>query len=266
MASETLRFEATDGVAVITLNRPEALNAINRELSGALMEALHTVRDDDAIRVGLLTGEGRAFSAGFDLKERAASGNAGGGSGGGAPADFFPAHPSEPFTTFDMRKPLIAAIGGHCLAGGLELALTCDMRIAGDDARFGVPEIVRGFFPGGGAPVRLMRMIPQAQAMEMLLTGDPIDAETALRAGLVSRVVPRDQMMETAMQLATRIARHAPLAVRAVKELAYASEDMTLPQAMRFGSSLRWIIGQTADASEGPRAFAEKREPRFEGR
>lgn len=264
MPSDTLRFAVTDGVALLTLNRPEALNALNRELVGALMEALHTIRDDDAIRVGVLTGEGRAFSAGADLKERAAGGAP--GPGGGSPASFFAADTGFSFATFDTGKPLIAAIGGHCLAGGLELALTCDIRIAADDSRFGVPEITRGFFPGAGAPQRLPRMIPQALAMEMLLTGDPIDAAGALHAGLVSRVVPREQLLPTAMEIARRIAAHAPLAVRAVRELAYAANDMTLAQAMRFGGSLRWIIGQTDDAAEGPRAFAEKREPRYEGR
>jgi E-phenylitaconyl-CoA hydratase len=264
MPSETLRFDIADGVALITLNRPEALNALNRELSGALMEALHTIRDADAIRVGVLTGEGRAFSAGADLKERAAGGAS--GPGGDSPATFLAANPAAGYATFDTGKPLIAAIGGHCLAGGLELALTCDIRIASDDARFGVPEITRGFFPGAGAPQRLPRMIPHALAMEMLLTGDPIDAAGALRAGLVSRVVPREQLLPTAMAVARRIAAHAPLAVRAVRELAYAADDMTLAQAMRYGGSLRWIIGQTEDAAEGPRAFAEKREPRYQGR
>jgi len=263
MPSETVRFEVTDGVALITLNRPEALNALNRELSGALIEALQTVRHDDAIRVGVLTGEGRAFSAGADLKERAAGG---GGPGGNTPASFFATDAGEAFSTFDTRKPMVAAIGGHCLAGGLELALTCDVRIAAEDARFGLPEITRGFFPGAGGPQRLPRLIPQAAAMEMILTGDPIDAAAALRVGLVSRVVPRDQLLPAAMQTARRIAGHAPLAVRAVRELAHASDDMTLAQAMRFGGSLRWIIGQTEDASEGPRAFAEKREARYQGR
>src|SRR5690606_17186728 len=127
-------FEVDAGVAVLTLNRPEALNALNGELSGAIVEALRTIRSDDTIRVGVITGTGRAFSAGTDLKERAATGNT--GPGGTTPGQFFAAEPGEAFSTFDPRKPMVAAINGYCLAGGLELALTCDVRIAGESARF----------------------------------------------------------------------------------------------------------------------------------
>jgi enoyl-CoA hydratase/carnithine racemase len=165
-----------------------------------------------------------------------------------------------------MEKPLIAAIDGYCLAAGFELALTCDIRICTPEAQFGLPEIRRGFFPGGGGPQRLIRAIPQAMAMEMILTGDPIDAPTAQRVGLVSRVVPEPELLSTASLIAQRIASHAPLAVKAVKEVAQAALDETLDQALRFGSTLRWIIGQTEDAREGPRAFAERREPRYQGR
>jgi enoyl-CoA hydratase/carnithine racemase len=165
-----------------------------------------------------------------------------------------------------MEKPLIAAIDGYCLAAGFELALTCDIRLCTPEARFGLPEITRGFFPGGGGPQRLIRAVPQAVAMEMILTGDPIDAATALRVGLVSRVVSEDELLPTARQIAQRIAGHAPLAVKAVKEVAQTALDETLEQSLRFGSTLRWIIGQTEDAREGPRAFAERREARYQGR
>jgi enoyl-CoA hydratase/carnithine racemase len=140
------------------------------------------------------------------------------------------------------------------------------MRICTPEARFGLPEITRGFFPGGGGPQRLMRAIPQAMAMEMILTGDPIDAATALRVGLVSRIVPADELLPTAHHIAQRIAGHAPLAVRAAKEVAQSSLDETLAHALRFGGALRWIIGQTEDAREGPRAFTERRPPRYQGR
>jgi enoyl-CoA hydratase/carnithine racemase len=143
--------------------------------------------------------------------------------------------------------------------------LLCDIRICTAEARFGLPEIVRGFFPGGGGPQRLIRAIPQAMAMEMILTGDAIDAATALRVGLVSRIVAEDQLLPTARQIAQRIAGHAPLAIKAVKEVTQAALDETLEQSLRLGSSLRWIIGQTEDAREGPRAFAEKRAPRYRG-
>jgi enoyl-CoA hydratase/carnithine racemase len=265
MANDTVLFEVEDHVALITLNRPESLNAMNRELSAALMDALNRVDDDPDIRVGVITGNGRAFCAGADLKERAASGG-GGGAAGDTVSAFLNLRAETAFNTRTSSKPLLAAVNGIAFGGGMELSLSCELRIASEGARFGLPEITRGFFPGGGGPQRLTRMVPQAMAMEMILTGDPIDARTALRIGLVSRVVPDDQLLSEAKQLAGRIAGHAPLAVRAVKEVAMASADMTLPQALRFGGTLRWMIGQTDDSKEGPRAFTEKREPNYEGR
>jgi enoyl-CoA hydratase/carnithine racemase len=261
VTSETVLFELDQHVAIITLNRPSQRNAMNRELRGALMDALQRVRQNDDIRAAVLTGAGGTFSAGADLKERAEHGR------GDADriAGIVVADPNQGFSTMPMEKPLIGAIDGYCLAAGLELALTCDIRICTPEARFGLPEIIRGFFPGGGGPQRLIRAIPQSAAMEMILTGDQIDAATALQFGLVSRVVPQAEMLDTARQLAQRIAGHAPLAVRAVKEVARASLDETLDQALRFGGALRWIIGQTDDAREGPRAFAERREAQYRG-
>ena len=262
MPSDTLLFDLADKVAVITLNRPAVRNALNRELSQALMEALQRVRTDEDIRVAVLAGAGRTFCAGADLKERAQSGRAADAS----VASVIETSHAASFARLPMEKPLIAAIDGYCLAAGFELALTCDIRICTPEARFGLPEITRGFFPGGGGPQRLVRAVPQAVAMEMILTGDPIDAATALRVGLVSRIVPEDELLPTARQIAQRIAGHAPLAVKAVKEVAQSALDETLEQSLRFGSTLRWIIGQTEDAREGPRAFAERREPRYQGR
>lgn len=262
MTSDTLLFDLTDKVAVITLNRPAVRNALNRELSQALMEALQRVRTNEDIRVAVLAGAGRTFCAGADLKERAQSGRAADAS----VASVIEASHAASLARLPMEKPLIAAIDGYCLAAGFELALTCDIRICTPEARFGLPEITRGFFPGGGGPQRLMRAVPQAVAMEMILTGDPIDAATALRVGLVSRIVPENELLPTTRQIAQRIASHAPLAVKAVKEVAQSALDETLEQSLRFGSTLRWIIGQTEDAREGPRAFAERREPRYQGR
>jgi len=262
MSSETLLFDLTEQVATITLNRPAVRNAMNRELSGALVEALQRVRDDPEIRVAVITGAGKTFSAGADLKERAQVGRV----GERDVASVIEANRVSGFARMMIDKPLIAAIDGYCLAAGFELSLLCDMRICTPEARFGLPEIVRGFFPGGGGPQRLIRAVPQAMAMEMLLTGDAIDATTALRVGLVSRVVPEPELLATARQLARRIAGHAPLAVKAVKEVAQAALDETLEQSLRFGTALRWIIGQTEDAREGPRAFTERRAPQYEGR
>jgi enoyl-CoA hydratase/carnithine racemase len=259
MSDEVLLFETSGAVATITLNRPDQLNALNSELTGAYTEAIREARDDSTIRVVIVTGAGRAFCAGADLKERARTDAAVGG-------NFFATPRSDTLYSLAIDKPLIAAVHGYCLAGGLELALTCDLRIAVEGTRFGMPEIRRGFFPGGGGPQRLPRLIPQARALEMLLTGDQYDAAQMLEWGLVNRVVPREQLLPEARALAEQIAGHAPLAVRAMKELVHTSVDMPLPQALRYGAGLRWIIGQTEDAKEGPRAFAEKREPEYRGR
>jgi enoyl-CoA hydratase/carnithine racemase len=259
--ADEVAWEQTGQVATIRLNRPEALNAMNRAVREGLMASLHRVRDDDSVRVAVLTGTGRAFCAGADLKERAR----GESDRSGGPETVLLGLP-ESFFTFDAQKPVIAAINGLALGGGLELALACDIRIASSAATFGTPEITRGFFPGGGAPLRLPRLIPRSMAMEMLLTGEPIDAPTALQWGLVSRVVEPDELMPTAMRMAERIAGFAPLAVRANRELAYATEDMTMQQALRLSSLSRWVVGQTEDAAEGPRAFVEKRDPEYHGR
>ena len=213
-----INWEEIGHVAVVTLNRPEALNAMNRAIRDELIDATFRVKNDDNLRVMVLTGTGRAFCAGADLKERA-KGESDQSSG---PASVINSSPS--FTTLDIGKPIIAAINGYALGGGLEMSLACDIRIASNNATFGLPEIVRGFFPGGGGPLKLPRLIPRAMAMEMLLTGDPIDANTALQWGLISRVVEPDELLPTAMQLANRIASHAPLAVKANRELAYATD------------------------------------------
>ena len=264
MSSETVLFELKDHVAVITLNRPAQRNAINQEMSRTLMDHLRRVREDGDIRAAILTGAGGTFSAGADLKERASGG--GGRRLDNSPAAVIEADLSARWSTMKIEKPLIAAIDGYCLAGGMELALVCDIRVCSPEAQFGLPEITHGFFPGGGGPQRLARSIPQSIAMELILTGDRIDAETALRVGIVSRMAPSEDLMQAAMKIATRIAGHAPLAVRAAKEVTQAALDETFDQAMRLGGALRWIVGQTDDAKEGPRAFVEKRDPRYQGR
>lgn len=259
MTEAAVLLEIQDHVATITLNRPDAMNAINADLSAGLMDALRRVRSDDAIRVAVLTGNGRAFCAGADLR----SGNGPGASSG--PGQLFATDEREGFATFDPKKPIIAAVNGYCLGGGFEIALMCDLRIASTEARFGLPEITLGFFPLAGAPMRLPRAIPQAFANELLFLGERIDAETALRFGILSRVVPPDQLTATAQAMAAKIAGYAPIAVRGLKEIVSGQADLTLPQAMRLGAALRWVVGQTADAKEGPRAFAEKRPPQFKG-
>lgn len=254
-AGAAVLFQIDGHVAHITLNRPQAMNALDTSARELLLEAMARVHEDPEIRVGILTGAGgRAFSAGADLKEWAQPGSA--GFSGGSVAEALSKEPGDEFFTIRVAKPLIAAIDGYCLAGGLELALSCDLRIATPAATFGLPEVQRGFPPGGGGVQRLVRAISLAPAMEMLLTGDRVDAETALRWGLISRVVPSEDLLPTAEALAQRIAKNAPLATRVVKELALASPDQSLGQALQLGGVMRWIVGQTPEAQEGPRAFA----------
>lgn len=254
-AGAAVLFETDGHIARITLNRPHAMNALDTAARELLLRAMARVHEDPAIRVGILTGAGgRAFSAGADLKEWAQPDSP--GFSGGSAQEALAKEPGDEFFTIRVAKPLIAAIDGYCLAGGLELALSCDLRIATPGSSFGLPEVQRGFPPGGGGVQRLVRAIALAPAMEMLLTGARIDAETALRWGLVSRVVPSDELADTATALAELIAANAPLATRVVKELALASPDQPLGQALQFGSVLRWIVGQTPEAQEGPRAFA----------
>ena len=249
---------AVDGaVATLTLNRPEAMNAMNADLSEQLRRGLQRIEDDPAIRVGIITGNGRAFCAGADLKERAAGGDS--GRGWHDVAGFIQKNDLRQPDAGWTAKPIIAAINGFALAGGLELALRCDILIASENAQFGLPEIKHGFFAGGGGPPRLPRAIPRALAMEMLLTGEPIDAVTALRAGLVSRVVPPEQLSLTARMIAGQIASHNPVAVRATREVAYASDDVSLAHALRLGGALRWIVGQSDAAKTGAQAWVERR-------
>ncbi|RJQ08110.1 MAG: enoyl-CoA hydratase/isomerase family protein [Dehalococcoidia bacterium] len=242
-----------DAVATLTLNRPEAMNAMNAALADQLRIGIERIENDPDIRVGIITGNGRAFCAGADLKERASGGDS--GRGWHDVAGFIQRHPDAGWTA----KPIIAAINGFALAGGLELALRCDILVASTDAQFGLPEIKHGFFAGGGGPPRLPRAIPRALAMEMILTGEPIDAATALRAGLVSRVVLPDQLLPTVRAIAERIASYNPIAVRATREVAYASDDMSLPQALRLGGALRWIVGQSDAAKTGAQAWVGRK-------
>jgi E-phenylitaconyl-CoA hydratase len=255
-----LLTERDHGVFWITLNRPESLNAINQEMHRALIDAWATFRTDSKLRVAVLHGAGeRAFCAGADLKERASKGDP-------RTRDVWEqAIPGSLGKTPPIWKPIIAAIHGYCLGGGFELALACDLRICSDDAQMGLPEIKYGFFAGSGGTVRLARLAPFGVALELLMTGDSVSAETAVRLGLVNRVVPRSELRETVSNLAHRLADGAPIALQAVKEIAFRVQDMSLGDALRLEGSLRALVGQTEDAQEGPRAFVEKRKPRFKG-
>lgn len=253
-------FEVNAGVATITLNRPDQMNAINAELGAGLMDALRQVRARDDIRVAVLTGNGRAFCAGADLRSRA-----GGPAAASGVASLFRTDDAVGFHEFESKKPIIGAVNGYCLGGGFEIALSCDLLIASEAAQLGLPEITLGFFPLTGAPVTLPRTIPRVLANDLLFTGERIPAATAYAFGLVSRVVPADELMPTARAMAEKIAGYAPLAVRAMHELVRRQQNLPLGEALRLAGTMRWAIGQTEDAKEGPRAFAEKRTPVFKG-
>ncbi|HLE81908.1 MAG TPA: enoyl-CoA hydratase-related protein [Dehalococcoidia bacterium] len=255
-----VELEKRGPVAWVTINRPDRMNALGREVNQGLRQAWLDFEADPELRVAVLTGAGdRAFCAGADLKEAAARGGEG-GMGGGQPAGSSPG-PSVSMTT----KPVIAAINGYCLAGGLELADACDLRIASENAEFGCPEVKWNLLHGYGA-IRMAHSIPHAYAMQLLMTGEFIDAPEALKFGLVSKVVPQSQLVAKAQSMAEIIASRAPLAIRATKQLFYASLNMPLNQALTYYSPVTRLNSLSSDTKEGPLAFSEKRTPQFQGR
>ena len=255
---EHIIYEKRGPVAVLTINREGALNAIAGQTSREMQRAWEDFRDDDDLRVAILTGVGeKSFSTGMDLVATARGEN----QFAGKPA---------PFGGFTKRtpiyKPIIAAINGFCLAGGMELALTCDIRICTPEARFGLPEVRWAIMPGAGGTQRMPRAIPLAWANYLILTADQMDSDTAFRIGLVSHVVPREELMDRAMAIANMICERGPLAVRAAKETILRGMDMPLEHGMAYEDLVLGRLMATDDAKEGPRAFAEKRKPEYKGR
>jgi enoyl-CoA hydratase/carnithine racemase len=253
--SPTILYEKRNGIAYITLNRPDSLNALNRELGSALREALAEFRDDPEALLAIMTGAGgRAFSAGMDLKERAqldAEGDirTGATRGGGS------------FLDQGVLKPMIAAIDGFCVAGGLELSLQCDIRIATRKSEFGLPEPRWSILAGYGLH-NLSRMVPLGEALYMQLTGRRIDSTRAYQIGLIQEVVEdRDQLFETAERIADEIKLCAPLAVQAIKQIVYNGRSLPVEYSQKLSNPIAQRIGATEDAIEGPRAFSEKRRP-----
>jgi enoyl-CoA hydratase/carnithine racemase len=258
---ENVLFERKGHMAYITINRAERRNAIDPQTSHELLQAFNAFKDDDDLWVAIVTGAGeQAFSAGADLVAMAQS------LAGGSTPEFM----SVPFAgitrNFECWKPIIAAINGFCLAGGMELALACDIRIAAEHATFGLPEPKRAIIPGAGGTQRLPRAVPLAFAMELLLTGERFDAQTALRFGLVSRVVPAAELMTTANEIAEKIMECGPLAVRYIKQAAIEGLSMTLQDGLKLESQLIGAVFRSEDAREGPTAFAQKRKPQYKGR
>jgi len=258
-AYSTLLIERhADGYAVVTLNRPEALNALNTTLTGELGDFLESVADDDSVRCVVLTGSAKAFAAGADIKEMADQAYADMYRG-----NFF-ARAHDQVASF--RKPIIAAVSGYALGGGCELAMLCDFIIASDTAKFGQPEINLGVAPGIGGSQRLTRAVGKAKAMDMCLTGRMMDAAEAERSGLVSRVVASDALLDEARAAAAKIAGQSILAVMANKELVNAAFETTLAQGVVFERRLFHSLFAFDDQKEGMAAFVEKRKPAFTGR
>ncbi len=262
-----LDYELTGHVAVVTLNRPDARNAINPEVAVGLDDAWHRVRDDDEVRVAVLTGTGSAFCAGADLGQLIPL-----ISGGRQPEnDWDERVMSEPdllgrsiLRDFDPEKPVIAAINGHAIAGGMEIVQGTDIRVAVPEAKFGVQEVKWAIFPAGGSSVRLPVQLPYAKAMELLLTGDLITAEEALALGFLNYVV--EDVMAKAMEIAEKIAANGPLAVKAIRRSTKACLGKPEAEALRIETEVSAPVFQTEDAKEGPRAFMEKRAPVYHGR
>jgi enoyl-CoA hydratase/carnithine racemase len=252
--------ERRGGVGIVTLNRPDRINAINNDIRAQLPEALRTLERDASVHAIVLHGgAARGFCAGADITEKRRPETAV-AARQRVSADVW-------VDAFDaVRKPIIAAIHGFCLGGGLEMALACDIRIASPDAQFSLPETGLGLIPGAGGTQRLPRVIGLGRALDLLLTGDRIDAAEAFRVGLVTRMSKdRDSLLEEAIALATRIAARAPAATRYVKEAATASVELSLPAGLALERSLFALLTATADTAEATRAFKEKRAPKFTG-
>lgn len=255
----SIDFELTDGVALITINRADRANALDAEHYAALSAAWERVRDDEEVRAAIITGAGdRVFSAGADLKswvgrERKLS-------------DHWLTQKDQLLNRgLEVWKPVISAINGACVGGGMTLMLATDLRVAVKGARLGLTEVKRGIIAANGGTQRIMRQLPYAVAMEVLLLGEEIDAETALRWGLINRVVEREDLIPTARDLAARIGRNAPLAVRAAKELAVKSQDMSLAEGLRMEQFVNLTLHGTEDTRRAKEAFAGKRQPEFRG-
>ena len=256
MTFDTIKVERADGaIAIITLNRESALNAFNKQLMDELTTALDALDADPDVRCLIITGSGRAFAAGADIKEMQAK--------------TFPQTYMEDFITANwertarMRTPVIAAVNGFALGGGCELAMMCDFILASDKAKFGQPEINLGVIPGAGGSQRLTRFVGKSKAMEMCLTGRMMDAEEAERSGLVSRIVPHDELIEEAKATARKIAEKPAVAAMMAKEAVNTAYETTLSQGVMFERRLFHSLFATDDQSEGMEAYVEKRTPHF---
>jgi len=262
-------FEKRDAIAWITINRPDAKNTLSPDAFVGLADAWTEVKDDRSIRCAVLTGSGeRDFCCGGDLASLIPL-----WTGQKQPdnkvEERLLADPTIPDQVLlkqgGFYKPVISAINGRALGGGCELIQATDIRIAAEHATFGLPECKVGVVPGGGSMVRLARQIPYTQAMKIMLTGEPIDATTALAVGLISDIVPASELLATAEQMASRVAKNAPLSLQAIKKTALESHALAWADAFKFEADESAVVMMSKDAREGPRAFKEKRQPDFKG-
>lgn len=259
MEFKTLLYAKENGIGTITLNRPKAFNALNDELMAELGQLVDAIAADDEVKAVIITGGQKAFAAGGDI-------------GYMLKADTLQA---EAFIDLchatidkiaDLDKPVVAAIAGLALGGGCELAMGCDIRIAAEGTRFGQPEINLGIMPGAGGTQRLARLVGPGWAKQLIFTGDPIDAETALRIGLVTKVVPAENLMEEAQKLAGKLASKGPIAMRMAKKCINYGENVDLPSGLLFEQKTWAFLFSTEDQTEGMKAFVEKRKPEFQGK
>ncbi len=258
MSYKTILLDKSNGVGTITLNRPEALNALNSEMISDIENALTSLDSDEDIGVIVMTGNEKAFAAGADIKEMSALNFAEANA-----TDFF-ASVNRTFAT--IRKPIIAAVAGYALGGGCELAMCCDFIIAAENAKFGQPEIKLGVIPGIGGTQRLTRLIGKSKAMDMILTGHMMDAVEAERAGLVSRVIKTEDLQDQAAEIATSIAGLSRPSVMAAKETTNRALETTLSEGLLFERRVFHSLFATEDQSEGMAAFIAKRQPHFKNR
>lgn len=244
-------------IALIELNRPKELNALNRQLMSEVRDALKTLDEDDNVRVVILTGGEKVFAAGADIKQM-------------ADASAIDMLNIDQFSTWDQirktKKPIIAAVSGFALGGGCELAMTCDMIIASETAKFGQPEIKIGTMPGAGGTQRLTRAVGKVMAMEMVLTGKFISAEEALQAGLINRIVPAPLLLDETVKLAKEIAKQSPVAIKLAKEAVNQAFNSTLDEGLMFERKNFYLTFASQDQKEGMAAFVEKRQPDFKGK
>jgi enoyl-CoA hydratase/carnithine racemase len=258
---EAIIYEKKERIAYITFNRPDVLNAVNERMILELDDALTQIETDTELRVLILTGTGRAFVAGGDIGFI--------NKGTDSPYEFFLIH--DKMTRFNfrlerLRIPVIAAINGFALGGGLEIATACDIRIAAQSSKLGVPEVGLGIMPGAGATARLPNLIGKGRALQLELTGDPIDAQEAYRIGLVNLVVPDGEALQEAEKLANRILRNGPAAVALIKRAIHVGTDMPLEGAMEYCQYSTMMTIATKDSKEGTKAFLEKRRANWQGK